>query len=354
MERRANIMGCNESKTKKDVPPKAAASSALAAVVTTKAQPWIDPQERIWGFHVHQELPEAELGNMLNLQEECKKYLAQRGAIANKEDVIMGGYGPHLNPMWELRLENLPRDSVLGHLGAAISWMCVNRAPMASAYVHATMHDAKLPDILQLKDEGDTNQANQVWFGKKVDLLEDFFFNPPLTPKGNHIVDTRTSRVLTAEQKETFRKSGRPVQPKAPESVLIRGFHIHCDYESSEEARAMRVMDGLVMYMIHSGIRPSSTRLYEPRENGPHIMGGWEVKLEYRGGTTTIEKFGRAVGWLMCNREGLDFFMHGVSWEEGDHEEELLAHKEYFCFMGNLQPLDLTFFEKRIQTAKEK
>ncbi len=64
--------------------------------------------------------------------------------------------------------------------------------------------------------------------------------------------------------------------------------------------------------------------------------------------STILSKIGIAVGWLMCNRQGLSVFIHPVTWEEGDHKEELKAHQEYSLFIGELPELDLCFFSNKI------
>lgn len=93
---------------------------------------------------------------------------------------------------------------------------------------------------------------------------------------------------------------------------------------------------------------PTSTRLYKEKENGPHLQRGWEVKFE-TSDPNILKNIGIAIGWLMCNRQGLSVFIHPVTWKEGDHLEELTAHKHYAFFLGNLPELDLSFFEKKIE-----
>eukprot|EP00759_Apiculatamorpha_spiralis_P053193 PhF_6_TR6124/c0_g1_i1/m.9056 len=196
-----------------------------------------DPREAIWGFHVHQELPEEYFSDMLQLQTATKQYLQTRGVTPDFEDVFRPGYGPHINPMWELRVERQPKETVLEHFGAAVAFMAVNRGNFPSAYVHATMHDESLPGIQQLRQEGETNQKNAIWFGQRVTLKDDFFFNPPLTPEGA-IVDTRTAHTLSVAERDEIRARGKPIVYRKPEDVVIRGFHIHVDFQEADRAKA--------------------------------------------------------------------------------------------------------------------
>lgn len=305
---------------------------------------WHDPANTLWGFHVHQELPANDFSKSLVIQAACKSFLEKRGVVIEADDAIDAGYGPHINPMWELRVEK-QKDKVLEHMGEMISFLAINRGVLP-AYIHPLMHDETLPDIEALKQEGETNQVNALWFGRRVDQQQDFFFNPPLTEEGT-IVDTRTSRVISEEKKQEMREQGAcelgVINFRDPKDVIIRGFHIHMDFDEKDAPVAHAVFERFMIYLLERGIRPTSTRFYEPRENGPHVLGGWEVKFETRDNSVR-ETMGIAVGWLMCNRQGISVFMHPVTWEEGDNEEEIKAHDEYSFFLGHLVDLDLDFF----------
>ena len=330
----------------------------------------VDPLERIWGFHVHQEVSEDYLGKSLILQHQCKLFLESRGVTIHHADVMRRGYGPHVLPMWELRVESMrdDREAVARELGVAIAFCAVNRGALP-AYIHPTMHDESLPAIPQLRQEGELNQRQAIWFGERVDQLQDFFFNPPLDDEGR-VVDTRTSRVIPAAELELLRieaeaktaekdpTAGSPSPsssalprgaPVDPFKKIIRGFHIHVDFSEEDSFRGYTVFDKFVPYLLANGLRPSSTRIYRERENGPHVQRGWEVKFEYREASLTI---GRALGvcmeWLMCNRQDFPVFAHFVTWEEGDIVEELHAHRQYAFFMDRLPQLDLTFFENKL------
>eukprot|EP00386_Alphamonas_edax_P005456 GDKI01017580.1.p2 GENE.GDKI01017580.1~~GDKI01017580.1.p2 ORF type:complete len:351 (-),score=121.43 GDKI01017580.1:53-1063(-) len=315
---------------------------------TTKKLVFVDPLETIWGFHVHQEVDAKDFGTALLTQQGCREYLEARGVKIDASDATHPGYGPHLNEMWELRVETHPdRLGTLQQLGAAVAFMATNRGPLP-AYIHATMHDESLPVIEQLRQEGETNQANTIWFGQKIPQMQEFFFNPPLDKEGK-VVDTRTPRVYTQAQLEAA-KSGA-MHPLAasggvfvdPKHVLTGGFHLHLDYTPEQRDTAMHVFDAFVIYLLKHNMRFTSTRLYGERDNGPHLSAGWEVKFEMTN-SDIVDRIGLAIGWLMCNRQGMNVFMHGVSWEDGDFDEELKAHEQYAFFIGAMPPMDLQFF----------
>ena len=48
-----------------------------------------------------------------------------------------------------------------------------------------------------------------------------------------------------------------------------------------------------------------------------------------------------------ANRHLMAMFAHPVSWEEGDHDEELQAHEHFAFFLDHLPLLDLDFFRRR-------
>jgi aromatic ring-cleaving dioxygenase len=306
---------------------------------------WVNPETTLWGFHVHQELEEKDFAKSLVIQKACHDYLLSRDVIVDADDAIKAGYGPHINPMWELRVES-QKTNVLKHLGAMLSFMAINRQNLP-AYIHPLMHDPDLPELEALRHEGETNQVNALWFGKRVAQQQDFFFHPPLTPEGS-IVDTRTERVYSITERKDLFAQGKSelgeISFRDPKKVVTNGFHIHVDYEDKDAELAKAVFDQFVIYLLQHGYRPTSTCFYGPGENGPHIQAGWEVKFETPD-TSVLETMGVAVGWLMCNRQGLNVFMHPVTWVEGDHPEELRAHEQYAFFIGNLPPLDLGFFK---------
>lgn len=310
---------------------------------------WHDPRKKIWGFHVHQELPLSAFTKALYIQEKCRDFLNSNHIPISNDDVIKPGYGPHLDYMWELRVEEAT-DRVLEKLGLAISYMAINRFKL-SAYIHPLMQDRSLSEVEALAVEGRDNQSNALWFSYRVPQKQDFFFDPPKNDD-NTIVDTRSMRIMSAEEVFNLRSIGenelRSEKFHDPSQVIIQGFHIHMDYSKEDEPLALAVYDKFLSYLLVENMRPTSTCFYKPRENGPHILGGWEVKFEISD-STILEKIGIPIAWLMCNRQGLSVFMHPVSWHEGDHREELKAHKEYSFFLGQMPELDLSFFSNKIK-----
>jgi len=310
---------------------------------------WHNPRDKIWGFHVHQELPLEDFPKSLVIQEKCAEFLKKKAIAITANDVITPGYGPHLDYMWELRVESAPKKNVLEKLGIALSYMSINRFGL-SAYIHPLMHDPSLPEEAALAVEGRENQANALWFSYRVPQNQDFFFNPP-KDENNRIIDTRTARVMQNQQRQELLHRGKiELHNQAfnePEKIIIHGFHIHLDYLTGQEELALTVFDQFLVYLLSENLRPTSTRLYKPRENGPHVQGGWEVKFETQE-KAILERIGIAIAWLMCNRQGFSIFMHPVTWEEGDYREELKAHEKYSFFLGDLPELDLSFFSNKI------
>ncbi len=313
---------------------------------------WHDPRKKIWGFHLHQELPLEDFSKALVVQKNGAEFLKNNNIPVDNDDVTRPGYGPHIDYTWELRVETLSENS-LEKMGLAITYMALNRFGL-SAYIHPLMQDTSLSDEESLAEEGHENEGNALWFGYRVQQNLDFFFNPPKDDHGQ-IIDTRTSRILSREEKEELYTLGvnKLHDPcfLNPFEKIINGFHIHMDVSDDEEALALTVFDKFLIFLLGENLRPTSTRLYGPGENGPHVFGGWEVKFETKH-KEVLEKIGIAIGWLMCNRQGLSVFMHPVTWEEGDHQEELKAHKEYSFFLGEMPALDLRFFSDKIVLEK--
>lgn len=308
---------------------------------------WKDPKETIWGFHVHQELPLEHFPKALVIQNKCAEFLHENDIPMDASDCIKPGYGPHLDYMWELRVENL-KEFILEKMGFAISYMAINRFGL-SAYIHPLMHDPELPDDKALEQEGHHNQKNALWFTHRVAQKQDFFFNPPKDECQN-IIDTRTPRVMEKKEILALYEKGlrqmRSHQFQDPRNTIIHGFHIHMDFSIEDEALGLEIFKHFNRYLYEINRIPTSTRLYKEKENGPHLQRGWEVKFETRD-PNILQDIGIAIAWLMCNRQGLSVFFHPVTWEEGDPLEELNAHKHYAFFLGDLPALDLSFFEKK-------
>lgn len=309
---------------------------------------WHDPRTKLWGFHIHQELPLEDFTKALVTQMNCAGFLKERHIPIDNDDAIKPGYGPHLDYMWELRVESAT-DNVLEKMGLAISYMAINRFGL-SAYIHPLRQDPSLPEEEALAAEGRDNQANALWFSYRVSQNQDFFFNPPKNHQ-NEIIDTRTSRIMLREEKTKLREMGlNKISNQLfhdPFQIIINGFHIHMDFSDEDATLALTIFDKFLVFLLGENLRPTSTRLYGPRENGPHILGGWEVKFE-TSDKTILARIGIAIGWLMCNRQGLSVFIHPVTWEEGNYREELKAHKEYSFFLGYMPELNLRFFSDKI------
>lgn len=309
---------------------------------------WNNPREKIWGFHVHQELPINDFINALIIQKNTAAFLKQNHIPIDNDDVIKPGYGPHLEYMWELRVESAT-DNILEKMGLSISYMAINRCEL-SGYIHPLMHDSSLPEGEALAAEGRENQTNALWFSKRVPQNQDFFLNPP-KDHHNQIIDTRTPRIMKQEEKAALLALSEPQLQKSfkdPFQTIINGFHIHMDFSAENQALALTVFDKFITFLLGENLRPTSTSLYAPRENGPHVFGGWEVKFETND-ETILSKIGIPIGWLMCNRQGLSVFIHPVTWTDGDYREELQAHEKYSFFLGNMPELDLSFFSNKIQ-----
>ena len=310
---------------------------------------WHNPRDQIWGFHVHQELPIEDFSTALVIQNDCAEFLKRHNIPIDSSDVITPGYGPHLDYMWELRVESASKDNVLEKLGITISYMAINRFGL-SAYIHPLIQDATLPEEMALAAEGRYNQANALWFSYRVPQNQVFFFKPP-KDDNNNIIDTRTSRIMPTQARNELLNIGKSKLEgqlfQDPSNTIIHGFHIHLDYFSEQEDLALTIFDKFLVYLLGENLRPTSTRLYGPCENGPHIQRGWEIKFETQD-RTILERIGIAIAWLMCNRQGFSIFMHPVTWHEGDYREELKAHEAYSFFLGDLPELDLRFFSDKI------
>jgi aromatic ring-cleaving dioxygenase len=306
---------------------------------------WHDPRTKIWGFHVHQELPQDDFIKALLIQKHAATFLKQNYIPIDNDDAMKPGYGPHLDYMWELRVETAT-DQILEKMGLAISYMAINRFRL-SAYIHPLMHDRNLSEKEALAAEGRDNQANALWFGYRVFQNQDFFFNPP-TDQNHQIIDTRTSRIMSAGEKEELLALDLSVPHqsfKDPAEIIINGFHIHMDFFDENAALALMIFDKFLIFLESEHLIPTSTRLYAPHENGPHVLGGWEVKFETKD-KEILSKIGIPIAWLMCNRQEQSVFIHPVTWQGKDDEKELKAHEEFAFFLGNMPELELGFFQK--------
>ena len=129
---------------------------------------WHNPYKKIWGFHVHQELPFDDFIKALALQKAAASFLKENHIPIDNDDVLKPGYGPHLDYMWELRVESA-KYNILEKMGLAISYMAINRSRL-SAYIHPLMQDPSLPEEDALRAEGLENQANALLI--KMDTIQ--------------------------------------------------------------------------------------------------------------------------------------------------------------------------------------
>lgn len=302
----------------------------------------VDPSSKIWGFHVHQEVTFEDFAKALVIQNRCKQFLEEHGVKIDFDDAIKPGYGPHLNYMWELRVESLQSD-ILGKLGLAAAFMSINHCGLG-AYIHPLMHNPNLEE--DLLTEGLENQGNIIWFGKKIEQNTQFFFNPPRDSE-NQVIDTRSSRILSIEERVQLIKKGEmelaQYQFRNPFKFITKGFHIHLDFDELNEVKSLRINNQFLEFLNSKKIEITSHSIYKAKENGPHLFAGWEVKFE-REDKTVFFDFGHALGWLMCNRQSMPIFSHPVTWKSGETIKEYEAHEQFAFFIDKLPPLDLSFF----------
>eukprot|EP01060_Flectonema_neradi_P001760 TRINITY_DN1109_c0_g3_i1.p1 TRINITY_DN1109_c0_g3~~TRINITY_DN1109_c0_g3_i1.p1 ORF type:complete len:325 (+),score=66.74 TRINITY_DN1109_c0_g3_i1:57-1031(+) len=296
----------------------------------------------VWGFHVHMELPGEEFQKSLLVQDACREYLEGREVKIDAMDVMKKGYGPHLEEMWELRVET-QKDNVLGHLGHIIAFMAVNRGQLP-AYIHPVMHDVTLPGIQQLKQEGETNQQQSLWFGVKVDQLQDFFFNPPLTENGD-IVDTRSSRIYTEDEIKNSKQQGlesllaerstritRSQWATVDPVDVVHGFHFHAEFSPETSEKALQLQARFLAFLKSNDVVPTSTDVHKAGDYLPLKNACWVVKLE---SDDCFSIFGEAIAWCMCNRGDIPLYFLCKTWEgqNVDYETLVAAHQNNSLFL---------------------
>jgi len=188
--------------------------------------------------------------------------------------------------------------------------------------------------------------------GSQAPLNLNFFYNPPIEKNSGKIQDTRTpNEISNKEQDELLESSEKElseIQFTDPYKALVKGFHIHVDFIPAHQRRAMAVHNSFLQFLKEHSLKFTSHSIYSANSNGPHLLSGWEVKFE-TADPKVMKVIGRAISWLMLNRDNLPVFIHPVTWQEGDVQAEIKAHKEYGMYMGNITPLDLTFFEKHAE-----
>lgn len=309
---------------------------------------WHDPRKKLWGFHIHQELPLEDFTSALVTQKYIKKFLNDKNILIDNDEVTKPGYGPHLDYTWELRVENV-KNNLLEKMGLAIASMALNRFGL-SAYIHPLMQDSSLPEEKALAMEGRDNEGNALWFTYRVSQNLDFFFNPP-KDQHNKLLDTRTPRIMGKAEKAKLlslglNKLSTPVF-NDPYQKIFSGFHIHMNFSEDKKLLALVILDEFIKFINEENIKPTSTSVYGPRQNGPHILGGWEIQFETKN-KEILSKIGVAIGWLMCNRQELPIFIYPITWQAENHNEKLKAYTEYSFFIGEMPKLDLSFFHTNL------
>ena len=293
---------------------------------------WIDPKERIWGFHCHQELPFEQFPDALVIQQQCARYLAENG-IDCTSAAFLPGYGPHLLNMWELRVETAS-TGVLQKLGLAASFLTVNRFGL-SGHIHPLMHDAGMDD--DLKIEGVFNQPNALWFGYKVEQNQNFFFEPPRDNQGR-VEDTRSPRILSQSQIVEIAARATPsLAFRDPANVIKDGFTVSVDFGDSgkEKTLALEVCDAFLSYIAADGLRVSETNVFTSGQRCGLPNGGWEVQLD-GSNENTISEVGVSISWLMCNRNGLNVSLCPRIRSTGSPEtDDANSRSQYGSFVGN-------------------
>ncbi len=118
---------------------------------------------------------------------------------------------------------------------------------------------------------------------------------------------------MSKEEKNKFYQAGKQIQAKNlflnPFKTILNGFHIHMDFTEEEKLLALAIFDNFLIFLLKIGLRPSSTRIYDPYENGPHIQSGWEVKFE-AANKEILKQIGVAIGWLMCSGKAEPFYIY--------------------------------------------
>lgn len=302
------------------------------------------PTNKIWGCHFHMEVDKEDFPRALVINEAFLKYLNKEKIVPDTVGFFQPGYGAHKKYMWEVRLETSD-PQLLEKMGKGALWLAMNRGKLG-AYIHPLTHDSTK---LDLKTEGDDHADRTLEMGVVHPLDMQFFYDPPIDGKTGKLVDTRTPNEISplevSQMKALGWNNAKEIRWKDPREALVNGFHIHVDFTPDKQASAMKVYGAFMQFLQSQNLHPTSTRVYKPKENGPHQLAGWEVKFE-KNDEEVMKIMGIALGWLMLNRDGNSVFVHPVTWHEGDVEAEIKAHADYGMVLGKIPPLDLSFFLK--------
>lgn len=288
----------------------------------------INPYDAIWGFHCHMDVEEADLPMALVIQENFIKYLVSENIQPTRRDVYRPGYGPHVKHQWEIRLEDR-NPLVLEQMGIAFTWLALNHQQL-TALVHPLTHNEQ---ILDLETEGEDHDFRALWMGDKPQPLNtQFFYNPPIDEETGSIKDTRTPTLMSDAEIEELKIKGDVLNLSFvnPRDVLANGFHIHMNYVPEDRELALKVYRTFVDFLKRNHI-PYSYAGTHGQNFGPHQNAGWAVEFETQD-TDVIKRIGIAVGWLMCNRANLPFFVH----PQTNHYEDAFEqdHSAHLIWMG--------------------
>lgn len=112
----------------------------------------------------------------------------------------------------------------------------------------------------------------------------------------------------------------------------INHYHAHVYFEPDTRAQAIRLREELAQkFSVQTG------RVHD-KPVGPHTRGMFQVLLDQAA-------FNTVVPWLMANRDGLNILVHG------DTGDDLTDHTRHAMWLGESLPLNLSVFEKDVNTG---
>jgi aromatic ring-cleaving dioxygenase len=278
------------------------------------AQPWADPRDVIWGFHVHQDLTEhtaAALPASIALQQRTRDWLSQRGTTIDVEAAVRPGYGPHISYAWELRVESTPREEVARRYGAAVLWLALNHGTQLAGYIHPVAHDESLPVVQQIMQEGTHHKFHTVKLGPQpLAIRLDFFLNPPLDVDGG-VADTRTCNEIFEEERNALANEGRSSAPQIDvdpvalvDSVALT---VRPNIDAASQSELCDFMESFKSFLKGSSVAfemtppvdgaPSLTVTFRRDANNGAGAGGADLTFE-----ALAAQVGLALLWLLVNR----------------------------------------------------
>lgn len=106
----------------------------------------------------------------------------------------------------------------------------------------------------------------------------------------------------------------------------IEGWHAHVYFDESTIDKAREICE-----QVSEKFALEMGRVHE-KNVGPHPRWSCQLLIERA-------KFGRAIPWLVKNRDGLTVFVHPLT---GD---DLKDHTDHALWMGEMLPLNLDIFK---------